>query len=115
MHFLDCPELNIGPEDIAVILCTSGTTGKSKGAIHTHKSLMVTVHLCSYFPLTYPEPNLLLCKATHVGAIMLPMAVMALGFSAVCTPDLSPQGILKCIERMKVRIRRFVLFRYAVW
>jgi long-chain acyl-CoA synthetase len=32
------------PEDLAILVYTSGTTGKPKGAMHSHKGLVYTVH-----------------------------------------------------------------------
>src|SRR5690606_23935863 len=33
----------LGPEDVAILVYTSGTTGKPKGAMHTHGALTYTV------------------------------------------------------------------------
>ena len=35
----------VNPEDDAAIYYTSGTTGKPKGAVHTHKSLLAEINL----------------------------------------------------------------------
>ncbi|MBD3679136.1 MAG: AMP-binding protein [Rhodobacteraceae bacterium] len=35
--------LTAGPDDLAVIPYTSGTTGKQKGCMHTHRTVMVTI------------------------------------------------------------------------
>lgn len=35
---------NVKPEDLAILVYTSGTTGKPKGAMHSHKGLVYTVH-----------------------------------------------------------------------
>jgi fatty-acyl-CoA synthase len=37
---LPLPQLQVGPEDLAVLPYTSGTTGLSKGCMHPHRSLM---------------------------------------------------------------------------
>lgn len=34
----------VQPEDLAILVYTSGTTGKPKGAMHSHKGLVYTVH-----------------------------------------------------------------------
>lgn len=37
---LPVPDLEVGPEDLAVLPYTSGTTGLPKGCMHAHKSIM---------------------------------------------------------------------------
>lgn len=37
------PEVSVGPGDVALLPYTSGTTGRPKGCIHTHKNLQATL------------------------------------------------------------------------
>lgn len=38
---MEAPAIDVDPDDSAVILYTSGTTGERKGALHTHRSMVV--------------------------------------------------------------------------
>ncbi|HEX7911587.1 MAG TPA: long-chain fatty acid--CoA ligase [Paraburkholderia sp.] len=50
-----------GPEDLAVIPYTSGTTGRPKGCIHTHRSVMHSTVSCGEWP-NLPDDSVLLCS-----------------------------------------------------
>jgi fatty-acyl-CoA synthase len=50
-----------GPGDLAVIPYTSGTTGRAKGCIHTHRSVMHSTVACAEWPNVRNE-NVLLCS-----------------------------------------------------
>ncbi|CAE6825273.1 Long-chain-fatty-acid--CoA ligase [Paraburkholderia haematera] len=50
-----------GPEDLAVIPYTSGTTGRPKGCIHTHRSVMHSTVSCAEWPNLANE-SVMLCS-----------------------------------------------------
>lgn len=51
---MDPPAVEVGPEDPALIVYTSGTTGVPKGALHTHKSLVANCLRATY--MIYETP-----------------------------------------------------------
>ncbi|WP_322789526.1 long-chain-fatty-acid--CoA ligase [Paraburkholderia sediminicola] len=50
-----------GPEDLAVIPYTSGTTGRPKGCIHTHRSVMHSTVSCAEWP-SLANGSVMLCS-----------------------------------------------------
>jgi len=73
----EVPVADVGEEDTAVILYTSGTTGRPKGAMLTHLNLVHTVlHYRACMRLTDRDRSLLAVPASHVtglAAILLTM------------------------------------------
>lgn len=43
-NYPSSPDTFVGPDDVAMLLYTGGTTGVSKGAVLTHRNLVVNVH-----------------------------------------------------------------------
>jgi hypothetical protein len=56
-------------DELRSIDCMSlktGTTGRSKAAIHTHETVLALIMGTEFFPWTVDKPNLILSKATHI-------------------------------------------------
>jgi acyl-CoA synthetase (AMP-forming)/AMP-acid ligase II len=84
--------------DVCTIFPTGGTTGKSKGAIWTHRTWNTFIaNFHAAFPLRRPPVHLIVAPMTHAaGVIAFPL--MALGTTNVLIDSTDPAEILARIE-----------------
>ncbi|MGA3139402.1 MAG: class I adenylate-forming enzyme family protein [Xanthobacteraceae bacterium] len=113
------PAVPLDPEDDATILYTSGTTGKPKGAVGSHRNTCTSVPIRPYLqarsflrrgePIPVPDPNappkssLLVVPLFHVTgcqATMVPM--LAIGGKLVLMRKWDPEMAMQLIERERI-------------
>lgn len=89
----------INPEDIAVIVYTSGTTGKPKGAMLSHRAIMAAA-LCNLCWMDEGlESTLSVAPINHVGALNnVCMNVFAFGGKIVFYPRVDFEAIAQITE-----------------
>uniref|UniRef100_A0A674CGP0 Long-chain-fatty-acid--CoA ligase n=1 Tax=Salmo trutta TaxID=8032 RepID=A0A674CGP0_SALTR len=78
-----------GPEDMAVVCFTSGTTGNPKGAMLTHGNVASNCSNSVVLRLTHDEQTYLLTYLFEFLHIICPLHLCA-----ILTSDLSPQGVI---------------------
>nr|WP_306015437.1 class I adenylate-forming enzyme family protein [Oceanicaulis sp. MMSF_3324] len=109
------PEIDIAPDDPATLFYTSGTTGKPKGALGTHRSSMSNVLSTAYAgafaalrrgePVPEPEPraSLLPIPLFHVTACNARMlSSVHVGHKTVLMDKWDPLEALQLIEREQI-------------
>ena len=102
---LPLPDVEIGPEDDATILYTSGTTGKPKGALGTHRNMTSNIgasgisaarnFLRAGQPLPEADPHKL---SQRVTLLVVPL-FHATGLSATLCPNMNSGGKLVFMRR----------------
>jgi|TARA_R100000049_G_C1954812_1_gene107112 acyl-CoA synthetase (AMP-forming)/AMP-acid ligase II len=109
------PEVEIGPEDDATIFYTSGTTGKPKGALGTHRNLCTNIMSSGFgaacavlrrgeeMPLPQPKTTLTVIPLFHVTACSAGlMGAIAAGNTLIFMYRWDPVEAFRIIEREKV-------------
>ncbi|WP_427965455.1 class I adenylate-forming enzyme family protein [Altererythrobacter sp.] len=109
------PEVEIGPEDDATIFYTSGTTGKPKGALGTHRNLCTNILSSGYnaacavlrrgeqIPDPVKKTGLTVIPLFHVTACSAGlMGNVAAGNTIIFMHKWDPVEAFKIIEREKV-------------
>ncbi|MCR2833519.1 class I adenylate-forming enzyme family protein [Parerythrobacter lacustris] len=111
----ELPEVEIGPEDDATIFYTSGTTGKPKGALGTHRNLCTNIFssafnaACAFMRRGEPLPD----PKQKVGLTVIPlfhvtacsaglMGNVAAGNTMIFMHKWDPVEAFQIIEREKV-------------
>jgi len=95
------------PTDTAVILYTSGTTGKPKGAELTHSNLLINsaVVVPKLLPLGPDDVALATLPLFHsFGQTCIQNAIIAVGGTFTLLPRFSPQEAFEIIERDRVTL-----------
>ena len=113
----DLPDVAIAPDDPATIFYTSGTTGRPKGALGTHRNLMTNI-LSVGFALaraalrrgeepaaSTPKVGLMVIPLFHVTACSASlMGSMAVGNATIYVRKWDPLEALQIIERERVNV-----------
>ncbi|MEN8677641.1 MAG: class I adenylate-forming enzyme family protein, partial [Alteriqipengyuania sp.] len=109
------PEVDIAPEDDATIFYTSGTTGKPKGALGTHRNLCTNIMSSGFgaacavlrrgeeIPAPQPKTTLTVIPLFHVTACSAGlMGAIAAGNTMIFMYRWDPVEAFQIIEREKV-------------
>ncbi|MFC4767647.1 long-chain-fatty-acid--CoA ligase [Effusibacillus consociatus] len=101
------PQVTLSPEDLAVLQYTGGTTGRSKGAMLTHRNLVVNAY--QSFMLTgnngEPERMLTVIPLFHVYAMTVAMnAAIYSGSQLILLPRFDLEEVLQTIKETKPTI-----------
>ena len=96
--------LTAGPDDLAVMPYTSGTTGTPKGCMHTHRTVMhTTVGSMNWFAMQ-PEMTLLaVAPMFHVTGMQGSMnGPLFIGNTVVLLPRWDRDAAAQCVSRYKI-------------
>ncbi|MAM42021.1 MAG: long-chain fatty acid--CoA ligase [Thaumarchaeota archaeon] len=100
------PESTSVSNDIAALQYTGGTTGKSKGAMLTHKNIITEVEMvCEWVKLRENNDTaLIVLPLFHIFGFIGQMIMMRSGGKVVLLPSFEEKQVLKTIEKSKITI-----------
>ena len=87
-------------KDLAVLVYTSGTTGKPKGAMLSHNNLLSTVHMAHFFiEITSDDKFLAVIPLCHIyGLAVIMLGVLAKGGTVVILEKFDPRVALDLMK-----------------
>ena len=105
-----------GAEDTAVILYTSGTTGRPKGAMLTHLNLVHSALHFRHAMALGPQDRSLLCvPASHVtGLVAITLSMWDAGGCTVLMPEFKAAAMVALAERERITHTIMVPAMYAL-
>ena len=104
------------PDDVALILYTSGTTGRPKGAMLTHRNILSNAQaVIELAELTANDVLLSILPLFHVfGSTVCMVAPLLAGSPIVLIPKFDPRRLLPMIQQYKATILAGVPSMYAL-
>lgn len=99
----DEPKIQVQGEDIITLMYTSGTTGRPKGVIYTHKNLVAAVvNMAATLEIFTGDRTLHTSPFSHIAPIWPFLLHCYNGGSSVIIDNLDPTYILSTIEKEKI-------------
>ncbi len=109
----------IAPQDLATICYTSGTTGRSKGAMLTHRNFIANCEQCARIPgydIGPEDRMLLVLPLFHIYGMNVCMtAVLRAGGTIVLLPRFDATGVLEQIAKHRCTMLPGAPPMYVAW
>ncbi len=105
------PRADILDEDIVLQMYTSGTTGKAKGAMLSHRALVHNIGhsiLATPYRLGPGERSLIALPLFHIAAISTALTAASLGACLVIHRDVDPTAIVKALANGDIAVASMV-------
>jgi acyl-CoA synthetase (AMP-forming)/AMP-acid ligase II len=97
------------PEDLHVILYTSGTTGHPKGVMNTHRGMMaMTLDTTIATESRHDDVMLATTPFFTTGGVVRALTWLYLGQTMVIQPRFDPEALLSAIEEYRVTFTTFI-------
>lgn len=113
------PGVAVRPEDVAVICYTSGTTGRPKGAMLTHRNLLANCEQCMAVPIIAPRPDDVLWLALplfHIYAMNVGMNLSVMNsVTMVLIERFEPLSSLEAVQKYRCTLMLGAPPMFVAW
>ena len=97
------PKLGAADEDLLFLMYTSGTTGRPKGVVHTHDSMLwSSLTVLTTAEIRRRDRYLQMLPLFHIGALTPSIATLHIGGTLVMLRRFDPDAVFEVIEREQV-------------
>ena len=105
------PDVPLEGEDIVLQMYTSGTTGRAKGALLSHRAMVRNIAQSTFataYRLNPGERSLIALPLFHIAAISTSMTGVALGACLIIHRDVDPMAIVKALAEDEIVVAGMV-------